>query len=80
MVLGVGYVAEHPESEEALKRKGIYGIDEDYLLESFEASMATQTSAQQADHIVVGLDPSKLQKSISQSEITEGFWLGWLLA
>ncbi len=75
MVLGVGYVAEHPEVEEALKRKGIYGIDEEHLLQSFEASMFTQTSTNPAHHIIVGLDPAKLQKSINASETTDSFWL-----
>ena len=70
MVLGVGYVAEHPEVEEALKRKGVYGIDEEHLLQSFEASMSPQAPHQ----VIVGMDPAKLQKSISASETTDGFW------
>ena len=36
MILGVGVVAENNEIEEALKRKGMYGIDEEHLLEAFE--------------------------------------------
>ena len=75
MVLGVGYVAEHPEIEEALKRKGIYGIGEEHLLESFEAAMSIQSAAQPADHVTVGLDPRELRKSIDGSETTDGFWL-----
>jgi hypothetical protein len=75
MVLGVGYVAEHPEIEEALKRKGIYGIDEEHLLESFEVAMAIQGSKEPADHVVVGLDPSKLQKSLHEASTTDGFWM-----
>lgn len=77
MVLGVGYVAEHPEIEEALKRKGIYGIDEEQLLESFEVSMAIQANKKDssADHIVVGLDPSRLQKSLHETSTTDGFWM-----
>lgn len=75
MVLGVGYVAEHPEVEEALKRKGIYGIDEEQLLRSFEAAILNQASANRAHHVVVGLDPAKLEKSINASETTDGFWL-----
>jgi hypothetical protein len=75
MVLGVGYVAEHPEIEEALKRKGIYGIDEEHLLESFEVSMAIQSQSGSADHIVVGMDPSKLQKSLHEAATTDGFWM-----
>ena len=75
MVLGVGYVAEHPEIEEALKRKGIYGIDEEHLLESFEVSMAIQGDKGSADHVVVGLDPSRLQKSLHETSTTDGFWM-----
>ncbi|KAH8704702.1 putative polyketide synthase [Talaromyces proteolyticus] len=74
MILGVGYVAEHPEVEEALRRKGIYGIDETHLLESLAVSMLTQASPTPADHVIVGLDPVKLQKSIRSSETTDGFW------
>lgn len=75
MVLGVGYVAEHPEVEEALRRKGIYGIDETHLLESFATSMLVQSSENPVDHVVVGLDPVKLQKSINSADTTDGFWL-----
>lgn len=75
MVLGVGYVAEHPEIEDALKRKGIYGIDEEHLLESFEVSMAIRGHSGSADHVVVGLDPSKLQKSLIEAATTDGFWM-----
>ena len=75
MVLGVGYVAEHPEIEEALKRKGIYGIDEEHLLQAFEACMFPRPGVNRSPHIIVGLDPAKLQKSITASETTDGFWL-----
>ena len=75
MVLGVGVVAEHPEIEEALKRKGIYGIDEEHLLESFEASMLLQQTKHSIDHVVVGFDPQLLQKSINDGEKTDAFWL-----
>ena len=75
MVLGVGYVAEHPEVEEALKRKGVYGIDEEHLLESFEASMSAQARTAGIHQIVVGMNSAKLQKSIKASETTDGFWL-----
>lgn len=75
MVLGVGYVAEHPEVEESLKRKGIYGIDEEHLLQSFEASMLTQTRTARTHLIIVGMDPAKLLKSSNASETTDCFWL-----
>lgn len=75
LVLGVGYVAEHPEVEEALKRKGVYGIDEEHLLRSFEAAMSPQARDTGIHQIIVGMDPAKLQKSIAASETTDGFWL-----
>lgn len=71
MVLGVGIVAENNEIEENLKRKGMYGIDEEHLLEAFEVSMSIQDSA---DHLVVGLDPAKLQRSIVVGGTTDNFW------
>ncbi|KAL8921987.1 MAG: hypothetical protein Q9208_005441 [Pyrenodesmia sp. 3 TL-2023] len=71
MVLGVGVVAENNEIEEALKRKGMYGIDEEHLLEAFETAMSIQDSA---DHLVVGLDPAKLQRSMAAAGTTDNFW------
>ncbi|KAI4118120.1 MAG: hypothetical protein LQ345_001759 [Seirophora villosa] len=71
MVLGVGVVAENNEIEEALKRKGMYGIDEEHLLEAFEAAMSIQDSA---DHLVVGLDPAKLQRAMAAAGATDNFW------
>lgn len=76
MVLGVGYVAEHPEIEEALKRKGIYGIDEEHLLQSFGVAMGPHAnSTTGADHIIVGMDPAELKRSINGPEVTDGFWI-----
>ncbi|KAI1766894.1 putative polyketide synthase [Hypoxylon sp. FL1150] len=74
MVLGVGVVSENTELEEALKRKGMYGIDEDHLLESFEAAIHSQITNSSTDHIVVGLDPSRLQKAISDAGAADSFW------
>ena len=71
MVLGVGVVAENNEIEENLKRKGMYGIDEEHLLEAFETATSIQDSA---DHLVVGLDPAKLQRSMSAAGTTDNFW------
>lgn len=75
MFLGGGEVAEHPEIEEASKRKGIYGIDEEHLLEPFEASMLLQQTKHSIDHVVVGSNPQLLQKSINDGETTDAFWL-----
>lgn len=74
MVLDVGYIAEHAALEEGIRRKGIYGIDEEHLLASFDVSMATQRNKNPVDHIVLGLDPAKLQKSINHSSATDVFW------
>ena len=71
MVLGIGVVAENSEIEEALKQKGMYGIDEEHLLEALETAMLIQDSA---DHLVVGLDPAKLQRSMAATGTTDTFW------
>nr|ALP31864.1 polyketide synthase 36 [Diaporthe helianthi] len=82
MVLGVGVVAENAELEDALTRKGMYGIDEEHLLEGFEAAVTASSSSgavgAKSDHIVVGLDPSQLQKAINANEAggeTDCFWM-----
>jgi hypothetical protein len=78
MVLGVGVVAENVELEDSLRRKGMYGIDEERLLESFEAAIATTSmpGVPAADHIVIGLDPALLQKAaVDEDTATGSFWL-----
>ncbi|KAK4141946.1 uncharacterized protein C8A04DRAFT_13698 [Dichotomopilus funicola] len=85
MVLGVGVVAENDEIEDALRRKGMYGIDEDHLLQSFEAglaSLASQSaeSKSQSDHIVIGLDPMLLRRAQAEAasdddESDASFWV-----
>ncbi|KAI4268067.1 MAG: hypothetical protein LQ337_008059 [Flavoplaca oasis] len=75
MVLGVGVVAENPAIEEALKRKGIYGINDEHLLESFEAAMLMQQKKDSIDHLIVGFDPQLLQRSLNDGETTDAFWL-----
>ncbi|PHH77422.1 hypothetical protein CDD82_3505 [Ophiocordyceps australis] len=75
MVLGVGVVAENSQLEEALKRKGVYGVDEEDLLQSFEASVVSQKLHSVPDHVVVGLDPAKLQRVVNDETATDIFWL-----
>ncbi|ORY69611.1 putative polyketide synthase [Pseudomassariella vexata] len=75
MVLGVGVVAENNELEESLKRKGMYGIDEEKLLEAFEAAVISQAEERVPDHIVIGFDPSKLRRAISDAAASDSFWL-----
>lgn len=75
MVLGVGVVAENFEIEESLKSQGMYGIEEESLLETFEAAIAIQSIPGSSDHVVAGMDPSKLQKAIKDSGATDLFWM-----
>ncbi|KFA49089.1 hypothetical protein S40293_07096 [Stachybotrys chartarum IBT 40293] len=73
MVLGVGVVSENDDLEEALRRKGMYGIDEHHLLQSFEAGLVST-----ADHVVIGLDPMLLHKAAAEAgsdgELDASFW------
>ncbi|KAF4494561.1 polyketide synthase [Fusarium agapanthi] len=65
MVLGVGVVAENLDLENSLTRKGMYGIDEQALLNVFEVF----------DHLVVGLDPAELHRATKQAEgEVDAFW------
>ncbi|RYP73830.1 hypothetical protein DL771_003408 [Monosporascus sp. 5C6A] len=75
MVLEVGVVAESSDLEQALTRKGMYGIDEEHLLESFEAALLSTNFERAPDNIVVGLDPAKLQKAVSDPSVTDNYWL-----
>lgn len=84
--LGVGVVAENTEVEDSLRRMGMYGIDEEQLLEAFEAALAPAPG--QGDghappaqshlhhHVVVGLDPAMLQRAMADADAaeTEVFW------
>lgn len=75
MVLGVGVVAENFQIEESLKRQGMYGIEENSLLDTFEAAVGVNPSKNTADHVIAGLDPLKLQKAITESGATDVFWM-----
>ena len=72
MVLGVGYVSEHPEIEQGLTRKGLYGIDEEELLHSFE--IAVRGSKGEQPEMVVGMDPLRLSKILQESSTADPFW------
>ncbi|KAK0726009.1 KR domain-containing protein [Lasiosphaeris hirsuta] len=75
MVLGVGVVAENTKLEDALKQKGMYGIDEEQLLEAFEVAIVSQFQERAPSHVVVGLDPYKLQKAVKDAEVSSSFWM-----
>jgi len=65
MVVGVGYVSDHPEIEASLRRKGFYGIGETQMLASFEIAMTPKLGI---DHIIAGFEPFELAKAISSTE------------
>ncbi|RYP61915.1 hypothetical protein DL771_009957 [Monosporascus sp. 5C6A] len=75
MVLGVGVIAENTKLEDSLKQKGMYGIDEEQLLEAFEAAIVSQSQQHVPSHVVVGLDPYKLQKAAKNAEVSSSFWM-----
>lgn len=72
MILGVGYVSEHPEIEQGLTRKGLYGIDETDLLKSFEIAVRGWTGEQ--PEVIVGMDPARLSKVLQESSTADPFW------
>ncbi|EXK33712.1 hypothetical protein FOMG_10963 [Fusarium oxysporum f. sp. melonis 26406] len=79
MVLGVGVVAENLDLENSLTRKGMYGIDEEALLDAFEVSILEQQRPQDDgasfDHLVVGLDPAELHRARKQADgDVDAFW------
>ncbi|RYP20500.1 hypothetical protein DL765_002745 [Monosporascus sp. GIB2] len=80
MVLGVGIVAENTELEEALMRKGMYGIDEEHLLRSLDIAIKEQQPGSNSgraplDHLVIGLDPAELARTASEAGDVDAFWM-----
>ncbi|KAH7309684.1 fatty acid synthase [Stachybotrys elegans] len=81
MVLGVGVVAESTDLEDSLKRKGMYGIDEEHLLRSFDIAIHEQQNQRSGDsrihQLVMGLDPSLLARAIDDcgEENVDAFWM-----
>ncbi|KAK8859176.1 lovastatin nonaketide synthase [Apiospora arundinis] len=76
MILGVGVVSENTELEESLKRKGMYGIDEEFLLRSMELAIhEQQTNAGFGSQVVIGLDPSLLSRAKCDAGDVEPFWM-----
>lgn len=77
MVLGVGVVAENLELEAGLKRKGMYGVDEESLLAAFDVAMQEQAKPADSaiDHLVAGMDPALLAAAIGEAgDDTDSFW------
>lgn len=70
MVLGVGVVAENEDLAISLGRKGLYGIDEQEMLQSFEAAM--KGSACNA-HVLMGIETRELAKCAGSFENTQWY-------
>ncbi|KAJ8116655.1 hypothetical protein ONZ43_g4395 [Nemania bipapillata] len=77
MVLGVGVVSENTELEASLKRKGMYGIDEEHLLRSLEIAIMEQQNQthEGAAQLVIGLDPTLLSRASEDAGDVEPFWM-----
>lgn len=64
MVLGVGVVADNPELEGQITRRGMYGVDEREMLRGFAAAMSMPRPRQGATHldsaVIMGLEPRRL--------------------
>ncbi|KAI0403612.1 polyketide synthase [Xylaria palmicola] len=77
MVLGIGVVAENTAIEDSLKRKGMYGIDEEAVIEAMEVAIMEQLNpnASTFNHLVVGLDPMLLRKARQEAVgDVDAFW------
>lgn len=71
MVLDVGVVAENEDLEISLSRKGMYGIDQREMLNSFEVAMLHSGGPGHDNgndgQLILGLDPALLASAISSS-------------
>ncbi|KAI1806790.1 ketoacyl-synt-domain-containing protein [Daldinia bambusicola] len=81
---GFGYIHEH-SLEQSVKMRGLYSIDEKELLEAFEIAMAPQQELpRNVDHIAVGLQPRRFERSMKMSGahigLSENPYFNWLAA
>ena len=53
------------------------GIDEEALIEAFEAALTSSAGSEESatDNVVMGLDPVELQKAVSDAAATDSFWV-----
>lgn len=80
MVLDVGVVAENEDMEDSLSRKGMYGIDEQEMLQGFEMAM-TQPAPQDSPskrfgdaQIIVGLETAHLETAMASNDMADVYW------
>lgn len=73
-IFGIGYIAEHPEIEQSIRSKGMYGISEKEMLEAFEIAMTPQSLLPaEMDHLVVGIQPRPYGRAIKAA----GAYIPW---
>ncbi|KAI0860776.1 reducing type I polyketide synthase [Xylaria cubensis] len=82
-IFGIGFFAENRHLEAFMKSRGMYGIEEQEMLDAFEiAMMPWGTLPEGTDHIIAGLQPHRLARAINEAHV-EDFWrddhrLDWL--
>lgn len=68
-ITGIGYLAENPEIEVSIQRRGLSCINEAEMLHAFEISMRPMSELpRNFDHIIAGFQPMQLAKSIKAAE------------
>ncbi|KAF2682950.1 putative polyketide synthase [Lentithecium fluviatile CBS 122367] len=74
-ITDVGYVAENPEVEASIRRRGMSCISSSEMLRAFEIAMTPINQLPQgSDHIIVGMQPRQLAESTEAAKSD----LAWL--
>ncbi|KAJ8122080.1 hypothetical protein ONZ43_g1634 [Nemania bipapillata] len=75
-IFGIGHIAENRHLEAFMKSRGMYGIDEQEMLDAFEIAMMPWGSLPEGtDHFIAGLQPHRLARAINDAHV-EDFWRG----
>lgn len=77
MILGVGVVAESDNLEEHIRKRGMYGVDEDEMLRGFEAAMwrpLNKGGLPIPPVLNMGLEAARLATSVSSTDISNVYW------
>lgn len=72
-ITGVGYVADNPDIEASIRRRGMTCIGEVDMLRAFEIAMTPSNELpEDVDHFIAGLQPQQLAASVkaASSEVT----------
>ncbi|KAL8847079.1 MAG: hypothetical protein Q9221_007866 [Calogaya cf. arnoldii] len=80
MVLDVGVVAENEDIEDSLSRKGMYGIDEQEMLQGFEMAMMQPVPKDARGRrlgdaqIILGLETGQLAAAMASNDTADAYW------